>query len=79
MSTGTGTDVGVTADDVYQGGGGEQLAVLLPSLLMKTLDQGVDTHLMVSRERGRAGRVGVEVIKDRVGDGLGMRCVWDGL
>lgn len=74
MGTGMGTDVAV-ADGDYQG---EQLSMLLPSLLMKTLDQGTDTHLLVSRERGRAGKVGVEVIKDRVSDWLGRRCVWNG-
>lgn len=73
MGTGTG-DVAV-ADGDYQG---EQLLVLLPSLLMKALDQGTDTHLLVSRERSGAGRVGVEVIKDRVGDWSGRKCVWDG-
>ncbi|BCR85744.1 uncharacterized protein ACHE_21202A [Aspergillus chevalieri] len=75
LGLGTGMGDIAVADGDYQG---EQLSVLLPSLLMKTLDQGTDTHLLVSRERGRAGRVGVEVIKDRVGDWLGTRCVWDG-
>ncbi|KAL4795606.1 hypothetical protein BDV19DRAFT_378804 [Aspergillus venezuelensis] len=46
---------------------------LFPSLLMKTLDQGIDTHLLFSRGRGKNV---VEVIKDRVGDGLGRWCVW---
>lgn len=51
------------------------LSSLLPSLLQKTLDQGVDRHLLVSRVgRGSSERV-VDVIKDRVGGGLGMRCV----
>lgn len=68
------TETGDVADGDYQG---EQLSVLLPSLLMKTLDQGTDTHLLVSRWRGRAGRVGVEVIKDRLGGWLGSRYVWD--
>lgn len=46
---------------------------LFPSLLMRTLDQGIDTHLLVSSTR----RVPVlEVIKDRVGGGLGRWCVW---
>jgi len=77
LVTGTGTGTGdvVVADGDYQGG--EQLSVLLPSLLMKTLDQGTDIHLLVSREKGRAGRIGVEVIKDRVGNWLGRRCIWD--
>ncbi|KAL4969605.1 uncharacterized protein BDV14DRAFT_164854 [Aspergillus stella-maris] len=46
---------------------------LFPSLLMKTLDQGVDTHLLLSRDRGENV---VEVIKDRVGEGSGKWCVW---
>ncbi|KAL4916324.1 hypothetical protein BDW62DRAFT_212051 [Aspergillus aurantiobrunneus] len=47
---------------------------LFPSLLMKTLDQGIDTHLLVSDTR----RVPVvEVVKDRVGSGLGKWCIWD--
>ncbi|KAI9367973.1 hypothetical protein BJX61DRAFT_537631 [Aspergillus egyptiacus] len=47
---------------------------LFPSLLMRTLDQGIDTHLLVSNTR----RLHVlEVIKDRVGDGVGKWCVWD--
>lgn len=51
------------------------LSSLLPSLLQKTLDQGVDKHLLVSRAGGgSSGRV-VDVIKDRVGGGLGMRCI----
>lgn len=46
---------------------------LFPSLLMRTMDQGIDTHLLVSSTR----RVPVvEVIKDRVGGGLGRWCVW---
>lgn len=44
---------------------------LLPSLLMKVLDQGIDTHLLLSTVRGRSV---VEVIKDRLGDGLGRWC-----
>lgn len=60
-------------------GAGQQdysLSALLPSLLQKTLDQGVDRHLLVSRVgRSASGRV-IDVIKDRVGDGLGMRCVY---
>lgn len=66
-----------TAQPDYQGGGcgGEQrLSLLLPSLLLKTLDQGIDTHFLVSRVRD--GKL-VEVIKDRVGDGSGKRCVWN--
>jgi hypothetical protein len=47
---------------------------LLPSLLVRTLDQGIDTHLLLSRVK--ADRV-VEVIKDRVGEGVGRWCIWD--
>lgn len=59
------------------GHGERSLASLLPSLLQKTLDQGVDRHLLVSRvevEGKGSGRM-VEVIKDRVGDGLGLQYV----
>ncbi|KAL4816256.1 hypothetical protein BDW67DRAFT_185078 [Aspergillus spinulosporus] len=59
-------------------------APLFPSLMMKTLDQGVDTHLLVSildlsmEMHGRSVTVPVvEVIKDRVGNGLGRWCVWN--
>lgn len=48
-------------------------SVLLPSLLMRTLDQGIDTHLLMSDVRNTSV---VEVIKDRVGDGVGRWCVW---
>ncbi|KAK2757095.1 hypothetical protein FQN54_005064 [Arachnomyces sp. PD_36] len=41
----------------------------------KSLDQGIDTHILVSRVQGK--RV-VEVAKDRVGDGVGRWCVWEG-
>nr|XP_003188611.1 hypothetical protein ANI_1_2724024 [Aspergillus niger CBS 513.88] len=48
---------------------------MFPSLLMKTLDQGIDTHLLVSS----IGRVPVvEVIKDRVGGNVGRWCVLEG-
>lgn len=48
---------------------------MFPSLLMRTLDQGIDTHLLVSS----IGRVPVvEVIKDRVGGNVGRWCVWEG-
>ncbi|KAL4906241.1 hypothetical protein BDW74DRAFT_177259 [Aspergillus multicolor] len=56
---------------------------LFPSLLMKTLDQGIDTHLLVSttasmtpQQRRNIATV-VEVVKDRVGCGLGRWYVWD--
>ena len=43
--------------------------LLFPSLLMRTLDQGIDTHLLV------AGTPPViQVIKDRTGDGTGKWC-----
>ncbi|KAL3464378.1 hypothetical protein BJX64DRAFT_275865 [Aspergillus heterothallicus] len=47
---------------------------LFPTLLMRTLDQGIDTHLLVSNTRKSAV---VEVIKDRVGSGVGKWCAWD--
>ncbi|KAL5001097.1 hypothetical protein BDV10DRAFT_182659 [Aspergillus recurvatus] len=57
---------------------------LFLSLLMKTLDQGVDTHLLMSISdlsmdaHRRVAVPVVEVIKDRVGGGLGRWCVWNG-
>ncbi|KAL3441229.1 hypothetical protein BJX65DRAFT_299911 [Aspergillus insuetus] len=49
-------------------------APLFPSLLMRTLDQGIDTHLLASNTRNLPV---VEVIKDRVGSGVGKWCTWD--
>lgn len=57
--------------------GERSLSSLLPSLLQKTLDQGVDRHLLVSKVEGRSSRRVMEVIKDRVGSGSGMKCVLD--
>ncbi|PYI10426.1 hypothetical protein BO78DRAFT_426690 [Aspergillus sclerotiicarbonarius CBS 121057] len=57
----------------FRGHSGE--TSLFPSLLMRTLDQGVDTHLLLSS----VGQVPVvEVIKDRVGGHVGRWCVWKG-
>jgi hypothetical protein len=50
-----------------------QAQQLLHTLLSRTLDQGVDTHLLLQVKRGQTL---VEVIKDRTGDGLGKWCVW---
>ncbi|OQE47509.1 hypothetical protein PENCOP_c001G01625 [Penicillium coprophilum] len=47
---------------------------LFPTLLMKTLDQGIDTHILLSDVRGAQI---VEVIKDRVGTSLGKWGVWN--
>lgn len=47
---------------------------LFPTLLMKTLDQGIDTHLLLSDLRGAQI---VEVIKDRVGTSLGKWGIWN--
>ncbi|KAJ5749122.1 uncharacterized protein N7511_010818 [Penicillium nucicola] len=48
--------------------------LLFPNLIMKTLDQGTDTHFLVSDVR----RVQVlEVIKDRIGGSLGKWGVWN--
>ena len=70
--------LGISSSGGGDGGAVNQdysLSALLPSLMQKTLDQGVDRHLLVSRVgKGSSGRV-VNVIKDRVGAGLGMRCV----
>lgn len=46
---------------------------LFPTLLMKTLDQGIDTHLLFSDSKWCEV---VEVIKDRTGDGLGKWGIW---
>ncbi|KGO69380.1 hypothetical protein PITC_065160 [Penicillium italicum] len=47
---------------------------LFPTLLMKTLDQGIDTHLLLSDVRGAQV---LEVIKDRVGTSLGKWGIWN--
>lgn len=47
---------------------------LFPTLLMKTLDQGIDTHLLVSNVKETQV---VEVIKDRTGAGLGKWGIWE--
>ncbi|KAN0070143.1 hypothetical protein V8E54_011724 [Elaphomyces granulatus] len=49
------------------------MSSLLPTLLSRTVDQGIDTHLLLSLVEG--GRI-VEVIKDRTGDSMGRWCVW---
>lgn len=49
-------------------------ASLFPSLLLKTLDQGIDTHVLLSAVGNRQV---VEVIKDREGDGVGKWCIWE--
>jgi hypothetical protein len=46
---------------------------LLSNLLMKTLDQGIDTHILLSDVK--SAKV-AEVIKDRVGTGLGKWGIW---
>lgn len=46
---------------------------LLWTLLMKTLDQGIDTHILLSDVK--AAQV-AEVIKDRTGAGLGKWGIW---
>ncbi|KAJ5601745.1 hypothetical protein N7510_011279 [Penicillium lagena] len=46
---------------------------LLSNLLAKTLDQGIDTHLLLSDVKGAQV---VEVIKDRAGSGVGKWSVW---
>lgn len=47
---------------------------LFPSVLLKTLDMGIDTHLLMSAVRNTHV---VEVIKDREGDGVGKWCIWE--
>lgn len=46
---------------------------LLSNLLMRTLDQGIDTHILLSDVK--YARV-AEVIKDRTGSGLGKWGIW---
>lgn len=46
---------------------------LLSNLLMRTLDQGIDTHILLSDVK--AAKV-AEVIKDRAGTGLGKWGIW---
>ncbi|KAF7588164.1 hypothetical protein BBP40_006101 [Aspergillus hancockii] len=47
---------------------------MVPSLLMRTLEQGIDCHVLLSKVKSTHV---VEVIKDREGDGLGRWCIWD--
>ena len=49
-------------------------ASLFPNLLLKTLDQGIDTHVLLSTVENTQV---VEVIKDREGDGVGKWSIWD--
>ncbi|KAL2850769.1 hypothetical protein BJY01DRAFT_233142 [Aspergillus pseudoustus] len=44
---------------------------LFPSLMMRTLDQGIDTHLLASNTKTVPV---IEVIKDRTGSGVGKWC-----
>ncbi|KAL4897177.1 hypothetical protein BDV59DRAFT_85628 [Aspergillus ambiguus] len=46
---------------------------LFPSLLMRTMDQGIDSHLLMSTVKGAHV---VEVMKDRVGENTGKWSVW---
>jgi len=46
---------------------------LLSNLLMRTLDQGIDTHILLSDVK--SAKV-AEIIKDRVGNGLGKWGIW---
>lgn len=46
---------------------------LLSTLLMRTLDQGIDTHILLSDVK--ATQI-AEVIKDRIGTGLGKWGIW---
>lgn len=46
---------------------------LLSNLLMKTLDQGIDTHILLSDVKATPV---AEVIKDRVGSGVGKWGIW---
>jgi hypothetical protein len=46
----------------------------LPTLLSRTLDRGIDTHILLSTVRGS---LIAEVIRDRTGDSTGRWTVWD--
>ncbi|KAJ5155795.1 hypothetical protein N7492_008598 [Penicillium capsulatum] len=48
-------------------------STLLSNLLMRTLDEGIDTHILLSDVK--SAQV-AEVIKDRVGTGLGKWGIW---
>lgn len=50
-----------------------EVSSLFPTLLMRTLDHGIDTHLLLSNFKDTPV---LEVIKDRVGDGVGKWCAW---
>ena len=49
-------------------------APLFPSLMTRVLDQGIDTHLLMSTVRSTQV---VEIIKDRVDGGVGKWCAWN--
>ncbi|PKX92223.1 uncharacterized protein P174DRAFT_506173 [Aspergillus novofumigatus IBT 16806] len=59
----------VEDEGVYSMFHAETSTPLLPSLLMRTLDQGIDTHVLVSMVKEDCV---IEIIKDRVGEG------WEG-
>ncbi|GIK01629.1 hypothetical protein Aspvir_005667 [Aspergillus viridinutans] len=61
-------------EGVYSMFHAETSTPLLPSLLMRTLDQGIDTHVLLSMVKEDCV---AEVIKDRVGEGVGKWCIWD--
>lgn len=48
---------------------GDIETLLFPTLLMRTLDQGIDTHLLIAGTPPT-----IQVIKDRTGDGTGKWC-----
>jgi hypothetical protein len=62
----------VEDEGVYSMFHAETSTPLLPSLLMRTLDQGIDTHVLVSMVKEDCV---VEVVKDRVGAGVGRWCI----
>jgi hypothetical protein len=64
----------VEDEGVYSMFHAETSTPLLPSLLMRTLDQGIDTHVLLSMVKEDCV---VEVVKDRVGEGVGRWCIWD--
>ncbi|OJJ51680.1 hypothetical protein ASPZODRAFT_448052 [Penicilliopsis zonata CBS 506.65] len=70
-SPGTGTPSDPSSDHIHSVF--HTVGSLFPTLLMRTLDQGIDTHLLLSTVKGAQV---VEVVKDRVGDGVGKWCIW---
>ncbi|KAL5357658.1 hypothetical protein BJX96DRAFT_22995 [Aspergillus floccosus] len=72
QGTGAAGDRPAHGDGIYSVFGATD-APLFPNLLMRLMDQGIDSHVLMSTVKGT--RV-IEVIKDRVGDNVGKWTVW---